>query len=110
MKRKDDFITNSSSTSYVVACYKKINIDKDSPTFELLNDLVEGFDLANTEEEVKQLFYDQYGDDLNDKCKKCIDIVNNGGSIITASIPYDVDVEFPTRIIRKYGGEVIVGE
>ena len=67
MKKKIDFITNSSSTSFIVAnkdkklCFGKVKIELEVDFVDLLNS-VDRYEVFTTEEEIKAGISIQFGE------------------------------------------------
>lgn len=117
MKIKQDFVTNSSSTAYLVGCPTKININQNSIEFDLLRSLSNSFKIMNTQDEIDKFFKDSYGKNWRedeewavDHYDKCIEILQGSGSIIYTSIEYGAEVDFPGGAFKKYKPVVIMGD
>jgi hypothetical protein len=112
MKIKQDFVTNSSSTSYLISCSKPLLIEKESIIHDLFKSILKHFDVINTVEELTEYWEDQYGniEEIPEYYNKCLEVINNGGSIISANIDYGTETDFPNNFISKHGGKIIMGD
>jgi hypothetical protein len=109
MKIKQDFVTNSSSTSYLISCPNPLVIEKGSIIYDLFKSMVEYFDVINTIEELNKFWKNQYGiNEIPEYYNECLEVINNGGSIISASFSYGDENDFPSEFIKKHGGKIIL--
>lgn len=107
MKTKQDFITNSSSTSYIFTTGKKL--DKVDKTL-FYQDLVKSFfnlqviETLDDMEEIKDI----YGWEEDDKeYIKLIDIINKGNSVIYLNIPYGGEVDIDS-FFENYKCKILI--
>lgn len=111
MKIKQDFITNSSSTSYVISTADKYKLlEKDNILIDMLFELLNPKIFTDVED-VKKFTQETYGFGEEDiEYIKMVEVIKNGGSIIYFSIPYGGDVGFSQGFLEKHKSNFIIGE
>lgn len=131
MKYRSDFVTNSSSSSYIIAYKQTPNYDeatlKKYPALACFNRLIdmvlnassdcnetdEGYKIT-TEEELNNFFVDRYGyslhtlydilsDDeyLKERYDKCVNAIQRGCVVLFKEVSYSDDIL--AELIRKLG-------
>jgi uncharacterized membrane protein len=110
MRIKSDFVTNSSSTSFVISCKEKIEELKESPLLDLLQELLNIIIVNSNGDNLKELV-EHYG--LEETDQEYIDIleaINNGGTIIYLSVPYGGEIYCVDRFLKKYDGQIMLSD
>lgn len=117
MKIKNDFITNSSSTSYIISCSEKIELGKNNIVEDLLKSVTKHCDFITTIEKLDWYFDKEYGEDwkkieeytdVMNIYNECLSEIEAGFTIIGLYLSYSEETyNFPDRFIKKHGGKVI---
>lgn len=86
MKKKLDFITNSSSTSFIIASLKKVEVEELKIDFEISYDLMKLVRRKLKTVEELQEYFDEYyymlnDEDISELFNKQKEIIEKGGEI-----------------------------
>ena len=105
MKIKQDFVTNSSSTSYLISLPIKIN-ELDNVLLDFLNQLIK-FKLIKNKDDLEQLGYEEEDFDEVEYNEIIYEIENNYVFSFTIDYGLEVNVE---KILHKFNGKLIFGD
>lgn len=102
MKIRLDYVTNSSSSSYIIARKEKLSEKQKEAILEFVeNAMLGNGGEIRTKEELDQFFMDEYYEDVNDedfedsynyeKYKNALDAINRGLTVYTGWVSFECD-------------------